>query len=59
MAARLQQATAGRFLVLLRTSATDGHGINTAYSEEVEQESDMLAFEFLELGISYPAVPNR
>ena len=55
MAARLQAAQHGDGMVLLRTSAADGHGINTTFSEEIEQQADMLAFEFHELGATYPA----
>ena len=54
MTARLQAAESGDGLILLRTSLTDGHGLNTAFSEEIEQEADMLAFEFSQLGVSYP-----
>ncbi len=55
MTAQLQAAESGHGLILLRTSSTDGHGLNTAFSEEIEQEADMLAFEFGQLGVSYPA----
>ena len=51
MTARLQAAVKGRSLVLLRTSASDGHGTHTAFSEQVEQDSDAMAFEFFELGM--------
>ena len=54
MAARLQAAVDQKSRVLLRTSLSDGHGLNTSYSEESEQEADILAFEFDELGVTYP-----
>lgn len=50
MAARLQAA--GAPTVLLRTSATSGHGLGTSLDEEVEQEVDVLAFLFHELNMS-------
>ena len=56
MVARLQAVANGQSLILLRTSATDGHGLNTAFSEEIEQEADILSFEFSELGVRYPAI---
>jgi len=58
MTARLQAAAKGQSLTLLRTSASDGHGVNTSFSEEVEQESDALAFELFELGVRLKARPN-
>ena len=56
MVARLQAVTNGKSKVLLRTSESDGHGVNTSFSEEAQQEVDILAFEFFELGVQYP--PN-
>ncbi len=58
MIARLQAMQNGHGLALLRISASDGHGNNTTFSEEMEQEADMLAFAFSELGVSYPPVGN-
>jgi prolyl oligopeptidase len=58
MTARLQAAGAE---VLLRTSATSGHGIGTSLDERIEQEVDVLAFLFDRLGMSVaaPAVGAR
>src|SRR5262249_27404434 len=54
MTARLQAAGAR---VLLRTSAGSGHGIGTALDERIEQETDVLAFLFKELGMTLPPEP--
>jgi prolyl oligopeptidase len=51
MAARLQAATGGRSLVLLRASASSGHGIGTALDESIALEADVWAFLFAQLGI--------
>ena len=53
MAARLQRATRSGHPIWLRTSATTGHGIGTPHSEEIEQQSDVLAFLFDQLGLAY------
>jgi len=53
MTARLQAAAAGSGTVLLRTSAGSGHGIGTALSETIEQEVDVYAFLFNQLGIEF------
>ena len=47
MAARLQAA--GARTVLLRTSATSGHGFGTALDEQIEQQVDVYAFLFDQL----------
>jgi prolyl oligopeptidase len=49
MTARLQAA--GARTVLLRTSATSGHGIGTSLDERIEQEVDVQAFLFDQLGM--------
>ncbi len=54
MTARLQAAGAR---VLLRTSASSGHGIGTALDEAIEQNVDVLAFLFRELGMTLPPEP--
>jgi prolyl oligopeptidase len=41
----------GRSLVLLRSSASSGHGIGTALDERIALEADVLAFLFAELGV--------
>jgi prolyl oligopeptidase len=51
MAARLQAATAGRGLVLLRESASSGHGIGTGLDERIALEADVWAFLFTHLGV--------
>jgi prolyl oligopeptidase len=51
MTARLQAATSSGHPVLLRTSATTGHGLATPLADEIEEESDVLAFLFHELGV--------
>jgi prolyl oligopeptidase len=51
MAARLQAATASAGPVLLRTSDTAGHGIGTSLSERVEEQTDVHAFFFAQLGV--------
>jgi len=50
-AARLQAAqTSGTFL--LRTSASSGHGLGTALSEQIEEKTDAYAFLFAQLGVT-------
>src|ERR1051325_5347904 len=59
MTARLQAATSSvspARPVLLRTSASSGHGIGSSLSEVVEQDVDRFAFLFHELGVSYRPV---
>jgi prolyl oligopeptidase len=51
MTARLQTATRSPRPILLRTSAGSGHGIGTALDERIEQEADVFAFLFDQLGI--------
>jgi prolyl oligopeptidase len=48
MTARLQAAGAK---VLLRTSASSGHGLDTSLSERVEEYVDVYAFLFAKLGV--------
>ena len=52
MAARLQAAMGGRSLVLLRASASSGHGIGTALDERIALEADVWAFLFAQLGVT-------
>jgi len=54
MAARLQAATAGRSLVLLRASGSSGHGFGTALDERIALEADVWTFLFAELGVKLP-----
>jgi len=51
MAARLQAASASDAPILLRTSASTGHGLDTALSERVEEITDVDAFLFAQLGV--------
>ena len=50
MTARLQAANPDG-IVLLRTSASSGHGLGTALSEQIEEETDVFAFLFAQLGV--------
>ena len=50
MTARLQ-ASGTKNPVLLRTSSNSGHGIGTALSEFLAQETDVLSFLFDQLGV--------
>ena len=58
MTARLQAANVSGLPVLLRTSMTSGHGIGSALSEEIAQQTDVYAFLFDQLGMEYRPVPN-
>lgn len=51
MTARLQAANPGG-TVLLRTSASSGHGSGTALSERIEEKTDVYAFLFDQLGVT-------
>jgi len=50
MTARLQ-ASGTRQPVLLRTSGTSGHGIGTALSERIGEQTDVLSFLFAQWGL--------
>ena len=52
MVARLQAATGSRAPILLRTSATSGHGVDTGLDEQIEEKADAWAFVFDQLGLS-------
>jgi prolyl oligopeptidase len=54
MAARLQAASVSGRPVLLRVSFDSGHGSGTALSERIEQQADVYAFLYAQLGIAYP-----
>jgi prolyl oligopeptidase len=49
MTARLQAASESP--VLLRTSASSGHGLDTSLSERIEEDVDVYAFLFAQLGV--------
>jgi prolyl oligopeptidase len=51
MVARLQAVTASDAPILLRTSASTGHGAGTALSARVEELTDVYAFIFAQLGV--------
>lgn len=50
--ARLQAANASKSPILLRTSGSSGHGIDKALSEQIEEDADVYAFLFHELGVT-------
>lgn len=58
MAARLQEATGSDQPVLLRSSASSGHGIGTGLNERIAQQADVYAFLFDQLGMSFTAPPE-
>src|SRR6202008_1550544 len=51
MTARLQAATSSPNPILLRTEATAGHGIGTALSTRIEEETDVYSFLVDQLGM--------
>jgi prolyl oligopeptidase len=55
MTARLQAATSSGHPVLLRTSGDTGH-IGSPLSVEIEEDADVYAFLFHELGVGYHAM---
>jgi prolyl oligopeptidase len=56
MAARLQAASASPRPVLLKVSASSGHGIGTALDEKIAQLADVFAFLFDQLGVEYSLI---
>jgi prolyl oligopeptidase len=59
MAARLQAANASDEPILLRTSSTSGHGLDSSLSERIAETTDVFAFIFDRLGIDYRKVPGK
>jgi prolyl oligopeptidase len=55
MTARLQAANASDNPILLRTSHDTGHGMGTPLAAEIDEDADVYAFMFHELGIGYRA----
>src|SRR5882762_705452 len=53
MTARLQAATSSDHPILLRTTASAGHGFGTAVDEQIEEDADVLSFLFDQLGVRY------
>jgi prolyl oligopeptidase len=58
MVARLQEATGSKRPVLLRTNNM-GHGMGTPLAESIEEEVDVYAFLFNELGMKYRPVNGK
>ena len=58
MVARLQAATGNGSLILLRESGETGHGMGTPLSAKIEEEVDVYAFLFDQLGVRYRPVPG-
>ena len=56
MAARLQAATSSGLPVLLRTTFGSGHGVDSSLSERIEEQAEVDAFLFHELGMEYRPV---
>lgn len=59
MTARLRAAGAPKASVLLRTSASSGHGIGSSLDEKTSQEVDVYAFLFANFGVPYRAPASR
>jgi prolyl oligopeptidase len=57
MTARLQAATSSEAPILLRTNASGGHGLDTALSERIEEQTDVFAFIFAQLGVKLRPAP--
>ena len=53
MIARLQAADSSGHPILLRTSASSGHGFGTGLDERIEEDADMLAFLIDQLDVQY------
>jgi prolyl oligopeptidase len=51
MTARLQTATSSGLPILLRTTATAGHGMGSSLSDRVAEQADIYAFLFNELNV--------
>jgi prolyl oligopeptidase len=54
MVARMQAATASGLPILLRTSASTGHGIGTPLDERIDEMADVHAFLVEQLGLRAP-----
>ena len=57
MTALLQAASGGDSPILLRTSGSTGHGLDTPLSERIEEMVDWYGFLFDQLGVDYKAIP--
>lgn len=56
--AALQAASSSDYPLLLRTNKTSGHGIGSALDETIAERSDILAFLFDQLGMSWLPAPH-
>ncbi len=57
--AALQAANKAKTPILLRTNAKAGHGLDMALSERIEENVDVYAFLFNELGVKVNAGPAK
>ncbi len=55
MTARLQAATSSGLPILLRTTATAGHGMGSSLKDRVAEQADIYAFLLQELGVDTSA----
>ncbi len=53
MTARLQAANGSNRPILLRTSSTSGHGVDTALNEQIAEDADEYAFLLDQLKVDY------
>ncbi len=53
MTARLQACTRSEKPILLRTSSTSGHGLDTALDEQIAEDTDEFAFLFSQLKVDF------
>ena len=54
--APFQAATSSKYPILLRTEAEAGHGIGTALSTRIQEETDVYTFLVDQLGIKGPSI---
>ncbi len=59
MTARLQAATESGWPVLLRTSSSSGHGLDTALDEQIEEDADEYSFLMDQLKVDFTAVKKQ
>jgi prolyl oligopeptidase len=59
MTARLQAANGSDRAILLRTTASAGHGMGTALDEQIEQGADVYSFLFAQMGIEYTPATEK
>ena len=58
MTARLQQATVPHKPIVLRSSSSSGHGVDTALDEQIAIDTDVFAFLFDQLGLDKNPQPQ-